>query len=163
MTDRETAKLAMINVSTGSATEEQKLLVETMDERLFSDLYEDLRSKIDESNYAVEDYYPINAGNEMLEDDEDEDEEENEELIQFKAFLEEFGDDYDSTEEAYKDFIANYYDSDRNYSEDDYDYSDDMEPLIIDEFSEFLVLNERLYSDSEEAYDDYIRNYCSYL
>jgi hypothetical protein len=38
MISRESAVSAMINVSLGVATDEERLLVETMDERLFSDI-----------------------------------------------------------------------------------------------------------------------------
>jgi hypothetical protein len=163
MISRESAVSAMINVSLGVATDEERLLVETMDERLFSDIYSELESGKFDSNYSIEDYYETEEDKEdksksQWDLDSDDDEIESE----FEEFMREFGSSYETEKDARKDFLENYCSktSDRNYS-DDIDY--ELESLIVDEFSDFLISNSGNYEDSDEAYDDYIRNHCSYL
>lgn len=175
MIDRDIATLAMINVSNGTATEEEKDLVDNMDENLFSDIYSELESLVRDTDYSVEDYYKVEgdipkmdivkSNGQSNSDITDLDRTERYKVEQeFEEFYKEFGEEYKSTEEAYKDFIENYCSvtSDRSYS-DDYDPDAEMERLIVDEFTDFLVNNGSDYADSEEAYDDYIRNYCNYL
>lgn len=164
MINRDLATLAMINVSKGIASPQEKAIVEEMNERLFSDLYEELKGLTSDKDYAIEDYYEVEGDQEDEDDSDSMDldfiEDENE-RIQFIDFMDEFGEDFDSIEEAYKEFKESVYEMDREYS--DMDYNSELEPFIVDEFTEFLIENETFYSDAEEAYGDYIRNYCSYL
>lgn len=175
MIDRDIATLAMINVSNGSATKEEKYLVDSMDESLFSDIYSELESLVQDTEFSIEDYYKVEGDIPKLDivksngspknEVPDLDRSERYKVEQeFEEFIKEFGDEYKSTEDAYKDFIENYCSvtSDRSYSEE-YDADAEMECLIVDEFTDFLVNHGNDYSDSEEAYDDYIRNYCNFL
>lgn len=177
MIDRDVAILAMINVSKGSATEEDKSIVDNMDESLFSEIYSELEELYLDSEYSIEDYYevkgdkvsrslpkPIDGDKTDLEDLDREERYKVE--VEFEEFMREFGSDYKSPEDAYKDFIENYCSitSDRTYSdEEEYEHDLEMESLIVDEFTDFLVNYGGDYSSSDEAYDDYIRNYCNYI
>lgn len=175
MIDRDIATSAMINVSNGIATEEEKSIVDNMEDSQFSEIYSELEALVKDTDYSIEDYYRVEGDqpkinviesnkvsrtdvNDLDRSDKYKVEEE------FEEFLREFGEDYKSPEDAYKDFIENYCSitSDRSYS-DEYDPDSEMESFIVDEFTDFLVNHGNEYSDSEEAYDDYIRNYCNFL
>ena len=105
MISRDEATIAMINVAMGTATSEEKELVETMDERLFSDIYSELETGLIDKEFSIENYYEVDEDEDKgkeestvktkwgIDDDHIEDEDIKEE---FDKFFKEFGCSYDN-------------------------------------------------------------------
>ena len=166
---------AMIKVSLGTATKQEKELVESLDERTFSTLYKELEEIVD-SNYAIEDYYKIKHINKVepsvieIEDIDDEDEDEDEDLDNedfdkdFEEYWKKNSNRFESKEDAYKHFCEKYSSKNSNYS-DIFNYSDEelrKRDAILEEYNEFLSLYGDAYDDEEDAYTDFVNNYSSY-